>query len=174
MGASFALHTYLNRVWISAVVRNPLPLRSRHLNKYVKPSGVSLFSRAKTKSRKLSKSISRPFTPPTLLRRTCSSKTEIHSHIVVMYNVYMNKLLKADHDQWLNIYKFWDSDNKWFVRTVADFNLFQWKSQSTCHLRILWALVCPGYHFGPYPVQETYLHKHKVDIKHGCPLFHCI
>ena len=73
----------------------------------------------------------------------------------------MNKLLKADHDQCLNIYKVWDSDNKWFVRTVANFNLFQWKSQSTCHLRILWALVCPGYHFGPYPVQETYLHKHK-------------
>jgi hypothetical protein len=84
--ASFALHTYLNRVWISAVVRNPLPLRSRHLNKYVKPSGVSLFSRAKTKSRKLSKSISRLFPPPTLLRRTCSSKTEKQSHIVVMYS----------------------------------------------------------------------------------------
>lgn len=66
---------YLNSVWISAVVRKPLPLRSRHLNKYVKPSGASLFSRASTKSRKLSKSISRALPPPIFPRRTCSSKT---------------------------------------------------------------------------------------------------
>lgn len=55
-------------------MRNPLPLRSRHRNKYVNPSWVSLFSRAKTKSRKLLKSISRPLAPPFLPRRTCSSK----------------------------------------------------------------------------------------------------
>lgn len=71
---------YLNSVWISAVVRKPLPLRSRHLNKYVKPSGASLFSRASTKSRKLSKSISRALPPPIFPRRTCSSKTSNYTN----------------------------------------------------------------------------------------------
>lgn len=68
-------HEYLKSEWISAVVRKPLPWRSRHRNKYVKPSGVSLFSKARTKSKKLSKSISRAFPPPLFPRRTCSSYT---------------------------------------------------------------------------------------------------
>lgn len=93
---------YLKSVCISAVVRKPFPWRSRQRNKYVSPSGVSLFSSARTKSRKLSKSISRELPPPSFPRRTCSSKTnqnkkqiKIKTHLNVTITIYHKKIFKC-------------------------------------------------------------------------------
>lgn len=142
--------SHLKRVWISTVVRWPLPWRSRHRNKYVNPSAVSLFSRASTKSRKLSKSISLVFPPP-LLRRTCSSKTIESTWLTNELKIYMKIALESCFHKIIELEKHIVTDNK--SRT----NLFQWKFQSTSHQHNLEALACSMFHSYLYQGQETCL-----------------